>query len=199
MEAKCASYWSSPREICDDSESEMIAHLQTFFWSSSDVDLDFKLYSSNNCFSLPSSSSFSLTEGKSHATGTTMDMAADHQLDAAKIGTKRKIGMSEQINHGVEAHVTPSAPAGRKRSGKNSQNQYAKQKRRERINEKLKILQQLIPNGTKVDIGTMLEEAVQYVKFLHMQIKLLSSDEMWMSAPLAYDGINIRVPLPVQE
>ncbi|KAF8111906.1 hypothetical protein N665_0071s0045 [Sinapis alba] len=51
------------------------------------------------------------------------------------------------------------------------QSLYAR-KRRERINERLKILQNLVPNGTKVDISTMLEEAVQYVKFLQLQIKV---------------------------
>ncbi|KAG6400346.1 hypothetical protein SASPL_137172 [Salvia splendens] len=66
-------------------------------------------------------------------------------------------------------------------------------KRRERINERLKILQNLVPNGTKVDISTMLEEAVQYVKFLQLQIKLLSSDNMWMYAPLAYNGTDIGI------
>uniref|UniRef100_A0A0E0LMU6 BHLH domain-containing protein n=1 Tax=Oryza punctata TaxID=4537 RepID=A0A0E0LMU6_ORYPU len=70
------------------------------------------------------------------------------------------------------------------------QSLYAR-KRRERINERLRILQNLVPNGTKVDISTMLEEAVQYVKFLQLQIKLLSSDDMWMYAPIAYNGVNI--------
>ncbi|KAL6855957.1 hypothetical protein ACP4OV_018759 [Aristida adscensionis] len=70
------------------------------------------------------------------------------------------------------------------------QSLYAR-KRRERINERLRILQTLVPNGTKVDISTMLEEAAQYVKFLQLQIKLLSSDDMWMYAPIAYNGINI--------
>ncbi|KAL8165986.1 hypothetical protein V2J09_007485 [Rumex salicifolius] len=50
------------------------------------------------------------------------------------------------------------------------QSLYAR-KRRERINERLRILQTLVPNGTKVDLSTMLEEAVSYVKFLQMQIK----------------------------
>ncbi|KAL0558079.1 hypothetical protein IC582_006643 [Cucumis melo] len=68
---------------------------------------------------------------------------------------------------------------------------FGSQKRRERINERLRILQKLVPNGTKVDISTMLEEAVHYVKFLQLQIKLLSSDEMWMFAPLAYNGMDI--------
>ncbi|GMI91092.1 hypothetical protein HRI_002778500 [Hibiscus trionum] len=83
---------------------------------------------------------------------------------------------------------------GKKRASRGSatdpQSLYAR-KRRERINERLRILQNLVPNGTKVDISTMLEEAVQYVKFLQLQIKLLSSDELWMYAPIAYNGIGI--------
>ncbi|KAK9697140.1 hypothetical protein RND81_08G017500 [Saponaria officinalis] len=75
-------------------------------------------------------------------------------------------------------------------SATDPQSLYAR-KRRERINERLKILQTLVPNGTKVDISTMLEEAVHYVKFLQLQIKLLSSDEMWMYAPIAYNGMNL--------
>ncbi|BBH09689.1 ROOT HAIR DEFECTIVE 6-LIKE 2 [Prunus dulcis] len=66
---------------------------------------------------------------------------------------------------------------------------------REKINERLRILQNLVPNGTKVDISTMLEEAVQYVKFLQLQIKLLSSDDMWMYAPIVHNGINIGIDL----
>ncbi|CAI0472026.1 unnamed protein product [Linum tenue] len=72
------------------------------------------------------------------------------------------------------------------------QSLYAR-KRRERINERLKVLQTLVPNGTKVDISTMLEEAVQYVKFLQLQIKLLSSDDHWMYSPIAYNGMDIGV------
>ncbi|XP_047324372.1 transcription factor RSL2 isoform X2 [Impatiens glandulifera] len=75
-------------------------------------------------------------------------------------------------------------------SATDPQSLYAR-KRRERINERLRILQNLVPNGTKVDISTMLEEAVQYVKFLQIQIKLLSSDDMWMYAPIAYNGMDI--------
>ncbi|GJM95303.1 hypothetical protein PR202_ga12020 [Eleusine coracana subsp. coracana] len=45
------------------------------------------------------------------------------------------------------------------------------------------------------DISTMLEEVVQYVKFLQLQIKLLSSDDTWMYAPIAYNGMNIGIDL----
>ncbi|XP_027333784.1 transcription factor bHLH85-like [Abrus precatorius] len=83
-------------------------------------------------------------------------------------------------------------------SATDPQSLYAR-KRRERINERLRILQNLVPNGTKVDISTMLEEAVNYVKFLQLQIKvctpLLSSDDLWMYAPLAYNGLDIGINL----
>uniref|UniRef100_A0A0D9VWE6 BHLH domain-containing protein n=1 Tax=Leersia perrieri TaxID=77586 RepID=A0A0D9VWE6_9ORYZ len=84
------------------------------------------------------------------------------------------------------------------RSATDPQSLYAR-KRRERINERLKVLQNLVPNGTKVDISTMLEEAMHYVKFLQLQIKLLSSDEMWMYAPIAYNGMNIGIDLNLSQ
>ncbi|KAK9700243.1 hypothetical protein RND81_08G226100 [Saponaria officinalis] len=55
----------------------------------------------------------------------------------------------------------------------------AAKNRRERISEKLKILQDLVPNGSKVDLVTMLEKAIGYVKFLQLQMKVLATDEFW--------------------
>ena len=53
------------------------------------------------------------------------------------------------------------------------------QNRRERISERLRALQELVPNGTKVDLVTMLEKAISYVKFLQLQVKVLATDEFW--------------------
>nr|WIE96109.1 basic helix-loop-helix transcription factor [Loropetalum chinense var. rubrum] len=108
---------------------------------------------------------------------------------------------SQELN-GEESPKGPAALNlnGKTRANKGSatdpQSLYAR-KRRERINERLRILQNLVPNGTKVDISTMLEEAVQYVKFLQIQIKLLSSDDLWMYAPIAYNGMDIGLDLKV--
>ncbi|XP_057493247.1 transcription factor RSL2-like [Actinidia eriantha] len=93
-------------------------------------------------------------------------------------------------NGGVTCSSTSSKGRASRGSATDPQSLYAR-KRRERINERLKILQNLVPNGTKVDISTMLEEAVQYVKFLQLQIKLLSSDDLWMYSPIAYNGMDI--------
>ncbi|KAK9715843.1 hypothetical protein RND81_06G193200 [Saponaria officinalis] len=95
--------------------------------------------------------------------------------------------ISQEESNGENSNAKTRCPRG---SAVDPQSLYAR-KRRERINERLRILQNLIPNGTKVDISTMLEEAVQYVKFLELQIKLLSSDDLWMFAPLAYNGLDI--------
>ncbi|KAK6151052.1 hypothetical protein DH2020_015984 [Rehmannia glutinosa] len=55
----------------------------------------------------------------------------------------------------------------------------AAKNRRERISERLKTLQELVPNGSKVDLVTMLEKAISYVKFLQLQVKVLATDEFW--------------------
>ena len=44
------------------------------------------------------------------------------------------------------------------------------QSRRERIGERLRVLQELVPNGSKVDMVTMLEKAITYVKFMQLQL-----------------------------
>ncbi|CAN6682260.1 unnamed protein product [Malus baccata var. baccata] len=121
----------------------------------------------------------------------------EERLESTSSCTSEDDNGSLEIN-GAETSDPKSSSAlnlnGKARANRGSatdpQSLYAR-KRRERINERLRTLQHLVPNGTKVDISTMLEEAVHYVNFLQLQIKLLSSDDMWMYAPIVYNGIDI--------
>ncbi|TYG47348.1 hypothetical protein ES288_D11G331000v1 [Gossypium darwinii] len=47
-------------------------------------------------------------------------------------------------------------------------------RRRDRINEKMHALQELIPNCNKVDKASMLDEAIDYLKTLQLQVQIMS-------------------------
>lgn len=50
----------------------------------------------------------------------------------------------------------------------------AERLRREKIAERMKNLQELVPNSNRTDKASMLDEIIEYVKFLQLQIKVLS-------------------------
>ncbi|KAG6705433.1 hypothetical protein I3842_07G178600 [Carya illinoinensis] len=121
----------------------------------------------------------------------------ESQTKAEELYCSEDDNASQEINGGATSESKAAASiglSGKSRASRGSatdpQSLYAR-KRREMINERLKTLQNLVPNGTKVDISTLLEEAVHYVKFLQLQIKLLSSDDLWMYSPIAYNGMDI--------
>ncbi|KAL0698180.1 hypothetical protein Bca4012_054302 [Brassica carinata] len=54
----------------------------------------------------------------------------------------------------------------------------AERLRRERIAERMKSLQELVPNGNKTDKASILDEIIDYVKFLQLQVKVLSMSRL---------------------
>ncbi|XP_051147330.1 transcription factor PIF3-like [Andrographis paniculata] len=63
---------------------------------------------------------------------------------------------------------------GSKRSRATEVHNLSERKRRDRINEKMRVLQELIPNCSKVDKASMLDEAIEYLKYLQLQVQIMS-------------------------
>ncbi|CAI9107723.1 OLC1v1007156C2 [Oldenlandia corymbosa var. corymbosa] len=91
--------------------------------------------------------------------------------------------------------VAPHPPAMRprvraKRGQATDPHSIAERLRRERIAERIRALQELVPNVNKTDRAAMLDEIVDYVKFLRLQVKVLSMSRLGGAgavAPLVAD------------
>ncbi|KAM1529513.1 hypothetical protein ACFX1Z_018713 [Malus domestica] len=82
-----------------------------------------------------------------------------------------------ESEEGLEAFVEAKSGGGRsssKRSRAAEVHNLSEKRRRSRINEKMKALQNLIPNSNKTDKASMLDEAIEYLKQLQLQVQMLS-------------------------
>ncbi|EEF31106.1 transcription factor UNE12 [Ricinus communis] len=61
----------------------------------------------------------------------------------------------------------------------------AERLRRERIAERMKALQELVPTANKTDRAAMIDEIVDYVKFLRLQVKVLSMSRLGAAGAVA--------------
>ncbi|XXG74631.1 hypothetical protein AAC387_Pa07g3304 [Persea americana] len=88
--------------------------------------------------------------------------------------------------------VGASKPAQRSASARRSRaaevHNLSERRRRDRINEKMKALQELIPHSSKSDKASMLDEAIEYLKSLQLQVQM-----MWMGSgmtPMMFPGVQ---------
>ncbi|CAA7032376.1 unnamed protein product [Microthlaspi erraticum] len=79
----------------------------------------------------------------------------------------------------TSAPVTRQKPRVRARRGQATDpHSIAERLRRERIAERMKSLQELVPNTNKTDKASMLDEIIEYVRFLQLQVKVLSMSRL---------------------
>ncbi|XP_040960695.1 transcription factor PIF3 isoform X6 [Gossypium hirsutum] len=81
---------------------------------------------------------------------------------------------AEEEPVGVKKAVPTRGVKGFKRSRAAEVHNLSERRRRDRINEKMHALQELIPNCNKVDKASMLDEAIDYLKTLQLQVQIMS-------------------------
>eukprot|EP00268_Persea_americana_P012336 TRINITY_DN1519_c1_g1_i16.p1 TRINITY_DN1519_c1_g1~~TRINITY_DN1519_c1_g1_i16.p1 ORF type:complete len:627 (-),score=146.94 TRINITY_DN1519_c1_g1_i16:288-2168(-) len=92
---------------------------------------------------------------------------------------KRKAGELEELEYQSEDVEDESTDVKKstksaKRSRTAEVHNLSERRRRDRINEKMRALQELIPNCNKVDKASMLDEAIEYIKTLQLQMQMMS-------------------------
>ncbi|XP_076912374.1 transcription factor PIF3-like [Bidens hawaiensis] len=80
----------------------------------------------------------------------------------------------EEESLGTKTARASRSGSGSKRSRAAEVHNLSERRRRDRINEKMRALQELIPNCNKVDKASMLDEAIEYLKTLQLQVQIMS-------------------------
>ncbi|KAK9293179.1 hypothetical protein L1049_021168 [Liquidambar formosana] len=100
-----------------------------------------------------------------------------HNLKRKCLDTEDSEYPSEDVEEesvGVKKATPARGGTGSKRSRAAEVHNLSERRRRDRINEKMRALQELIPNCNKVDKASMLDEAIEYLKTLQLQVQIMS-------------------------
>lgn len=118
--------------------------------------------------------------------------------NAVSSGISRRRGVSVEDDlgdfscdseKGVEVQANTARPrSSSKRSRAAEVHNLSEKRRRSRINEKMKALQNLIPNSNKTDKASMLDEAIEYLKQLQLQVQMLTMRNGLSLHPMCIPG-----------
>ncbi|KAJ4714858.1 Transcription factor SPATULA [Melia azedarach] len=95
-------------------------------------------------------------------------------------------GVEPLVNEVQAKAMRPRSSSKRSRAAE--VHNLSEKRRRSRINEKMKALQNLIPNSNKTDKASMLDEAIEYLKHLQIQVQVLTMKNGLNLHPLYFPG-----------
>ncbi|XP_058221642.1 transcription factor UNE10 [Rhododendron vialii] len=119
--------------------------------------------------SLGNTTSSALQSTKATTTATT----DDHDSVGHSRFQKRKAGDAQEKKKGGGKSSIST-----KRSRAAAIHNQSERKRRDKINQRMKTLQKLVPNSSKTDKASMLDEVIEYLKQLQAQISMMSRMNM---------------------
>ncbi|OEL14962.1 Transcription factor PIF1, partial [Dichanthelium oligosanthes] len=101
---------------------------------------------------------------------------------------------AESESAAMLARKSPQKMTTTRRSRAAEVHNLSERRRRDRINEKMRALQELIPHSNKTDKASMLDEAIEYLKSLQLQVQM-----MWMGTgisapPVMFPGVHQYLP-----
>ncbi|KAG4934370.1 hypothetical protein JHK82_048730 [Glycine max] len=135
----------------------------------------------NNNNPVPSSpSNFNLSDPHHYIPASDATTFKQHTPDFTSFSVEKSVEASKP--------VPPPRSSSSKRSRAAEFHNLSEKRRRSRINEKMKALQNLIPNSNKTDKASMLDEAIEYLKQLQLQVQMLMMRNGLSLHPMSLPG-----------
>ncbi|TKY54713.1 Transcription factor bHLH66 [Spatholobus suberectus] len=202
--ANLASKFRNHQISDDDKASALMLHHHLLLSSSSAAANSPLLHNHNHNHNVPLSFDPSRNDAPSFKsptpTGEASVQALYNGFSGSLQGTARPSNQTHHFQHPQGQSFGASAPASGGGGGASGQpkqrvrarrgqatdpHSIAERLRRERIAERMKALQELVPNANKTDKTSMLDEIIDYVKFLQLQVKVLSMSRLGGAAAVA--------------